>query len=262
MELLVVALVYLLVGALAGVVAGLFGVGGGLIIVPALSYVFLKFHISSMQLAVGTSLAVIVVTATSSLLAHNKYGAVQWPVFRIMAPYIVAGSLLGAYAAARLQSGHLKTVFGVVEILIALQMYYELKPKAKQQLPGRFIIAVVSSIIGFVSALAGIGGGTMTVPFLSWCNVAIHKAVATSAACGLPISIAGTLGFIFLLPSNAQLPDHSFGFVYWPAFIGIAVASSFTAPMGARLAHRLPTKKLRQFFAIFLLLIGLTMLNA
>ena len=264
MEFYLVLLAYLLVGAVAGVTAGLFGVGGGLIVVPALAYIFHQLSFTStslMQLAVGTSLAVIIVTASSSLLAHHKHGAVQWRLFVKMAPSIMLGSLLGAYVASRIASDHLKIVFGVVEILIAMQMYFEFRPEPKRVLPKLPGLLGVSSSIGFISAVVGIGGGTMMVPFLTWCNVNIHKAVATSAACGLPIAIAGTLGFIILVPAVADLPEGSIGFVYMPGFLGIAVASILAAPVGARLAHRLSTHKLRRLFAIFLLLIGLVMLT-
>ncbi|WP_455222541.1 sulfite exporter TauE/SafE family protein [Kaarinaea lacus] len=265
MEFVFIVVLYLLVGALAGVCAGLFGVGGGLIVVPALAYVFNYLNITSasiMQLAVGTSLAVIIVTSISSVLAHNKHGAVQWVLFLKMAPFIVVGSLLGAYFASRLPSDSLKLIFGAVEMLIASQMYFEFRPEPSRVLPGLAGLGTVSSGIGFISAVVGIGGGTMMVPFLTWCNVNIHKAVATSAACGMPIAIAGSLGFILLVPHAADLPERSIGFVYWPALVGIAFASMLVAPAGARLAHRLSTHKLRRIFALFLFFIGLTMLLA
>jgi uncharacterized membrane protein YfcA len=262
-ELVLIVLLYLLVGAIAGVCAGLFGVGGGLIVVPALAYVFNYLEITSasiMQLAVGTSLAVIIVTSISSVLAHHKHGAVQWTLFLKMAPFIVVGSLLGAYVAARVPSDSLKLIFGVVEMLIALQMYCEFRPQASRVLPGTVGLGTVSSSIGFISAVVGIGGGTMMVPFLTWCNVTIHKAVATSAACGMPIAIAGSLGFVLLVPTAADLPQGSIGVVYWPALLGIAFASMLAAPAGACLAHRLSTHKLRRIFALFLFFIGLLML--
>jgi uncharacterized membrane protein YfcA len=260
-----ILLLYLLVGTVAGVCAGLFGVGGGLIVVPALAYVFNYLDITSasiMQLAVGTSLAVIIVTSISSVIAHHKHGAVQWVLFAKMAPFIVVGSLLGAFVASRVPSDALKLVFGVVEMLIALQMYFEFRPEPSRVLPGVTGLGAVSSGIGFISAVVGIGGGTMMVPFLTWCNVTIHKAVATSAACGMPIAIAGSLGFILLVPAAADLPARSIGFVYWPALLGIAFASMLAAPVGARLAHRLSTHKLRRIFALFLFFIGLLMLLA
>ncbi|WP_455199852.1 sulfite exporter TauE/SafE family protein [Kaarinaea lacus] len=263
MEFLTVLPAYLLVGVIAGLSAGLFGVGGGLIVVPALAYLFNFLDITSqslMQLAVGTSLAIIIVTSIASVTAHHKHGAVQWMLFARMAPFIVVGSLLGAFIAIRVPSDSLKLVFGVVEMLIALQMYFEFNPKPTRGLPGIAGLGGVSAGIGVLSAVAGIGGGTMMVPFLTWCNVTIHKAVATSAACGMPIAIAGSIGFIVLVPAAIDVPDKAIGFVYWPALLGIAAASMLAAPMGARLAHRLSTHKLRRAFALFLFIIGLSML--
>jgi len=260
---LLILLLYLLTGAVAGLCAGLFGVGGGLIVVPALAYVFGYLNVSSasiMQLAVGTSLAVIIVTSLSSVVAHHKHGAVEWLLFARMAPFIVAGSLLGAYFATRVPSDSLKLIFGVVEIIIAVQLFYEFRPQPARALPGVAGLGAVSAGIGFISAVAGIGGGTLTVPFLTWCNIAIHRAIATSAACGLPIAVAGSVGFMLLAPATADLPEQAIGFVYWPALLGIAFASMLAAPWGARLAHRMSTDKLRRRFALFLLFIGLLML--
>jgi len=264
-EFVAILFAYLLVGVIAGLSAGLFGVGGGLIIVPALATIFTLQNVTSqslMQLAVGTSLAVIIVTSISSVTAHHKHGAVQWVLFKKMAAFIAAGSLLGAFIATRVPSESLKIVFGVVEMVIALQMYFEFRPRPTRGLPGIVGLAGVSSGIGVVSAVAGIGGGTMMVPFLTWCNVTINKAVATSAACGMPIAIAGSIGFMVLVPAAIDLPDKAIGFVYWPALLGIAAASILAAPVGARLAHRLPTHKLRRAFALFLFVIGLSMLLA
>lgn len=254
---------YLLVGLIAGLCAGLFGVGGGLIVVPALSYIFVLLDITTgslMQLAVGTSLAVIVVTSISSVLAHHRHGAVQWALFLRMAPFIAVGSLGGAFLAVRVPSTQLKIVFALVEMLIALQLFFELRPRPGRQLPGTAALGAVSGSIGLLSALVGIGGGTMMVPYLTWCNVTIHKAVATSAACGLPIALAGSVGFVLLAPPALALPRHAVGLVYWPALLGIVLASMLAAPLGAKLAHRLPTRHLRRGFAVFLLFIGLSML--
>jgi uncharacterized membrane protein YfcA len=255
--------VYLLVGAVAGLCAGLFGVGGGLIVVPALAYIFALLELTStslMQLAVGTSLAVIIVTALSSTVAHHRHGAVQWQLVGRIAPFIAAGGLAGAFIASRVPSAHLKLVFAMVEVLIALQMYFEFKPKPARTLPGTMGLGAVSGGIGLISALVGIGGGTMTVPYLTWCNVDIHKAVATSAACGLPIAVAGSLGFVWLVPHAVDLPPHTVGFIYWPALLAIAIASVAVAPLGAKLAHRLSTHHLGRIFALFLLLVGMSML--
>lgn len=254
---------YLLLGACVGVVAGLFGVGGGLIIVPALLFIFHANGISSaviMHLAIGTSLATIMITSLSSVRAHHQHGAVLWPVFIKLAPGIVAGTLLGAYIVDQLPSATLRVIFGVFELLVAAQMGFGIKAAPHRQLPGWPGMSLAGIIIGKVSAIIGIGGGTLTVPFLVWCNTGIRQAVATSAACGLPIAVAGTLGFVITGWNASALPVWSTGYIYWPAFAGIALASVFFAPLGARLAHTLPADKLKRYFAILLAFLGLRML--
>lgn len=258
-------LVYLLLGAIVGIVAGLLGVGGGLIIVPVLIMLFQSYDFSSAiitHLAVGTSLATIVLTSISSVRAHHLHGAVLWPVFWKLTPGIVLGTLLGALLASLISSTALKNFFGVFELAVALQMGLELRPNASRLLPGRMMMSLAGSVIGVFSALVGIGGGSLTVPFLVWCNVTAQRAVATSSACGLPIAIAGSLGFMLTGWQNPQLPSSSSGFVYWPAFMGIILTSILTAPLGARLAHRLPARSLKRVFAIFLAILGIRMLLA
>ncbi len=258
-------IIYLLLGAFVGVVAGLLGVGGGLIIVPVLIILFQHYDFSSgiiTHLAVGTSLATIMLTSISSVRAHHMHGAVLWPVFWQLTPGIIIGTLAGALLASVISSVSLKTFFGFFELAVALQMALELRPNASRVLPGRIGMSLAGSIIGAVSALVGIGGGTLTVPFLVWCNVTMQKAVATSSACGLPIAIAGAVGFMLTGWQNPQLPDASTGFVYWPAFFGIILTSMMTAPLGARLAHRLPSRTLKKVFAVFLAILGIRMLLA
>ena len=257
--------VYLLLGAFVGVVAGLLGVGGGLIIVPVLILLFQQYGFSAgiiTHLAVGTSLATIMLTSISSVRAHHAHGAVQWPVFLQLTPGIVIGTLAGALLASVISSASLKTFFGFFELAVALQMALELRPSAARSLPRLPGMSLAGSVIGAVSALVGIGGGTLTVPFLVWCNISMQKAVATSSACGLPIAVAGAVGFVLTGWQNPQLPAGSTGFVYWPAFFGIILTSMLTAPLGARLAHRLPSRTLKKVFAVFLAILGLRMLLA
>ena len=257
--------VYLLLGAFVGVVAGLLGVGGGLIIVPVLILLFQQFGFSAdimTHLAVGTSLATIMLTSISSVRAHHAHGAVQWPVFLQLTPGIVIGTLAGALLASVISSVSLKTFFGFFELAVALQMALELRPNAARALPNWPGMSLAGSVIGAISALVGIGGGTLTVPFLVWCNVSMQKAVATSSACGLPIAVAGAVGFMLTGWQNPQLPAGSTGFVYWPAFFGIIFTSMLTAPLGARLAHRLPSRTLKKVFAVFLAILGIRMLLA
>jgi len=250
-------------GAFAGLVAGLLGVGGGLIIVPVLVFIFTGQGIANhliVHLAVGTSLATIVFTSISSVRAHHQHGAVIWPVFWQLTPGIVIGAWLGALFADVLASDQLRRFFGVFELLVAIQMTFNVKPRPHRQLPRRTGMLAAGGVIGSISAIVGIGGGTMTVPFLVWCNVAMRKAVATSSACGLPIAIAGATGFIVTGWNAVDLPVYSSGYVYWPAFIGIVIASVLSAPLGARLAHRLPAAQLKRIFAVLLYILGLRML--
>ena len=254
--------IYLLLGAFAGTIAGLLGVGGGLIIVPVLVYVFTRQQLDPevmVHVAVGTSLATIVFTALSSVRAHHKRGAVHWDVFWKITPGIVLGALMGSLLAKWMPAHVLRRFFAIFEWLVAAQLLVGLRPKPGRKMP-RFVgMAGVGGLIGCVSAIVGIGGGTLTVPFLVWSNLRMQEAVATSSACALPIAIAGAAGFVLTGWGSPQLPPTSLGYVYLPAFLGIVLASVLFAPVGAWLAHRLPATTLRQFFAIFLVLLGIYM---
>ena len=254
---------YLMLGAFAGTVAGLLGVGGGLIIVPVLIILFSQFHFPAefvVHIAVGTSLASIVMTSLSSTWAHHQHAAVLWPVAWRLAPGIVVGAFIGAAIADVMKAGSLRTFFGLFELLVAIQMMLNVKPAAHRQLPGNLGISTAGSAIGIISAIVGIGGGTLTVPFLVWCNTGMRKAVATSAACGLPIAIAGSSAYILTGLNEVNLPDATIGYIYLPAFAGIVVTSMLFAPIGAKLAHRLPVVTLKKIFAVLLLVLGLRML--
>jgi len=256
-------LIYLLVGSGAGLIAGLFGVGGGLVIVPVLATLFAARGFDAtilMHLAIGTSLATIVLTSLSSIWAHHRRGAVRWPLVWQLLPGIVIGTALGALLANQLATAMLRSLFALFELLVALQMALAIRPDAQRQLPPLPGMVAAGSVIGGVSALMGIGGGTLTVPFLLWCRVVAQQAVATAAACGLPIAVAGTLSYVVVGWGKAALPAWSSGYLYWPALAGIAAASVLTAPIGARLAHHLDPQQLRRLFALFLALLGLYML--
>lgn len=255
---------YLLLGAVAGVLAGLLGVGGGLVIVPVLVALWKMDGLTAahiMQLAVGTSLATIVFTSISSVRAHHRKGAVLWPAFWRLAPGVVIGAWLSAAVAVHLPGAALKDVFGVFELLVALQMGFGVRASAHRDLPGRWGMGLAGAVIGAVSSIIGIGGGTMTVPFLSWCSVSMQRAIGTSAACGLPIAVGGTLGYIAMGWGADGLPAWSAGYVYLPALLGISAASIVFAPLGAALAHRMSTQLLRRIFAGFLALLGVWMLS-
>ena len=253
---------YLVLGLFAGFVAGLFGVGGGLIIVPVLTFIFAAHHFSEqyvMHLALGTALASIIFTSISSLRAHHAHAAVNWKVWREITPGIVIGTLLGSVLAAYLSADFLKAFFVVFVFYVGTQMLLDIKPKPARALPGLFGMFVTGNIIGAVSSLVGIGGGTLSVPFMTWCNIKLHQAIGTSAAIGLPIAVAGAVGYIANGLAVTELPQYSLGFVYLPALAAIVAASVLTAPVGAKLAHRLPVKKLKKLFALLLYTLGVRM---
>ena len=256
-------LAYAGLGALAGTVAGLLGVGGGIIVVPGLAFLIATDGVPAdrlMQVAVGTSLATIVATSLSSIRAHHRRGAVRWSVVARLTPGIVAGAALGAAIADWLPTRGLAVVFGVFLVLVALRLALPGQPVPHRQLPGAAGLAAWGGGIGTLSALLGIGGGTMTVPLLTWCNVPLREAVGTSAAGGLPIAVAGAAGFAVAGWTTPGLPPGATGYVYWPAFLALAPATVLFAPLGARLAHTVPIGLLRRVFALFVVVVGIRML--
>ncbi|OMH39000.1 sulfite exporter TauE/SafE family protein [Motiliproteus sp. MSK22-1] len=256
---------YLLLGACAGLIAGLFGLGGGIIIVPVLVFSFEAQGMAPEVLthvAVGTSLATIIVTSISSIRTHHKKEGVLWPVFWPLAAGICLGAIAGAKTAGSLSGASLQMAIGCFAIVIAVQMALGLKPKPTRTVPGRPSLGVVGGIIGWGSALFGIGGGSLTVPYLSWNNVNMQKAVGTAAACGLPIAVMGALTNIQEGWGHPKLMDWSLGYVYLPAFCGIVLTSAVFARFGALLAHRLPADILKRVFALLLFVVGVRFLLA
>jgi len=257
-------LTLLVMGGLAGLMAGLLGIGGGALIVPVLVIVFEGQGVNPniiMQLALGTSLATIVFTAISSASAHYRRGTLDIAIFRRIAPAIVVGTLLGAAIADHLASRTLQWMFVVFMFGIAAQFSRgTTATTAHTTLPGLFGMNLAGTIIGIASSLFGIGGGSLSVPFMTWCSVPVKRAIGTSAAIGLPIAVGGAIGYIIAGWNEPNLPPWSFGYVVLPAFAGIVVASTAAAPLGARLAHRLSEKVLRRIFALFVALLGLRML--
>jgi uncharacterized membrane protein YfcA len=254
---------YLLMGLISGFIAGLLGVGGGLVLVPILVWLFTlqgfdNQHI--MLMALGTSLAVISFTAIASVRAHHAHGAVNWDTVRRISPGIIFGTLFGAWLASQLSPVFLHYFFVAFLFYAATQMLLNFKPNAHRELPKIIGINLAGGIIGIVSSWVGIGGGTLSVPFMLWCNVKLHSAIATSAAIGFPIAVAGTLGYLITGWSTPNLPTYSAGYLYLPAFAAIASTSIFTAPIGAKLAHRLPVATLKRIFAILLYALGIKML--
>lgn len=256
-------LYYLLLGAITGVLAGMLGIGGGLVVVPVLALLFARAGVDAavlMHLAIGSSLATIVVTSLSSAYAHHRHRAVLWPVFARLAPGIILGAGLGSALAGLFSARVLRDIVAGFEFLAAAQLALGFGPAPHRSLPGTLGTGVAGVVIGSVSTIIGISGGSLTVPFLVWANVDIRRAVGTSAACGLPIALAGTLGYIVAGWGAAALPPGSSGYIYWPAVAGVAVGTLLFAPLGARLTHALPTAVLRRTFAVFLAGLGVYML--
>ncbi len=254
---------YAATGVVAGLLAGLMGVGGGLVIVPSL---LLAFALQGLEprylahLAVGTSLAAIVPISLSSLWAHHRRGAVEWSLVGLLAPGLMLGAWCGAWLADQMSTFWLKRLFGGFLLLVALQMVSGFQPPPGGRSLGRWLFSVAGWLIGSVSGLVGIGGGTMTVPFLAWQGRPLPRAVATSAACGLPIALAGAAGFIFF---GAGVPvSGAAGYVHWPAMAVIALFAVALAPVGAKWAHTLPVGLLRRLFAVVLAIVGLRLLLA
>lgn len=254
---------YFILGAFAGLLAGLLGIGGGLIIVPILTFMFTAQgypHDFIVHMALGTSLSSILFTSVSSVLAHHKRQAVLWPIVFRITPGIIAGTFFGTYVAAWLSTNVLKGFFSVFLYYVSVQMLLGIKPKPSRSIPKTPGMFAAGGTIGIFSSLAGIGGGTLSVPFLSWSNIAMHRAIGTSAAIGFPIAIAGTTGYILNGLKVTGLPDHTLGFVHLVALGSIVAASILTAPLGARLAHAMPVDKLKKIFACLLFVLATRML--
>lgn len=249
----------LVLGACTGFLAGLLGIGGGMLLVPFMT-VLLSLKAMPAQyvlkMAIATSLATICFTSLSSLRAHHRHGAVRWRIVALLAPGLVIGSLLGAQIANAMPARALALLFALFIVISAMRMFSKREPEPTRQLPGTAGMLGAGASIGLLAALVGAGGAFVSVPFMTWCNVKIHQAVATSAALGLPIALAGTAGYIWAGWSLAGMPAGTIGFIYVPALVAIAAASVLTAPLGARTAHRLDMRQLRRAFAGLLYALG------
>ncbi len=246
-------------GLLIGYFAGLLGIGGGMLMVPFMVFVLSSQGVGDavlVKVAVATSLATICFTSLSSVWAHHQKGAVLWPVALVLAPGILIGSLAGANLAVALPAKALTVFFAVFVTFSATQMLLNKKPKPGRSLPGAIGMFGVGSVIGVLSSMVGAGGAFVSVPFMTWCNVSIHKAVATSAALGFPIALAGSLGYVLAGLGRPDLPAGALGYVYVPGLISIALGSMLTAPLGARAAHRMDIAPLKKIFALFLYLMA------
>ncbi len=260
---LVSILGFVLLGSFTGFAAGLLGVGGGMLTVP-----FVTMMLSSsafppelvVHAAIATSLSTILFTSLSSVRAHHRRGAVMWPVVKLLAPGILIGSWVGPWIGSYIPSGSLALFFALFVGFSATQMLRDKKPLATRELPPPPGMLGVGLVTGTLSGLVGAGGGFISVPFMTWCNVRIHNAVATSAALGFPIALAGTLSNIWFGMKEPALPVGSLGFIYLPALLPIALASVITAPFGAKAAHALPVARLKKIFALVLYALAAYML--
>jgi len=247
-----------------GFLAGLLGIGGGMLMVPFITIIMGQRGVPAdlaVKMAIATSMATIIFTSVSSVRAHHKRGAVRWDIVQRLAPGIVIGSLAGSLGVFALLKGTALAIFFALFVgFSATQMFLDKKPAPTRQMPGTGGQLAAGGVIGFISGLVGAGGGFISVPFMTWCNVAIHNAVATSAALGFPIAVANVLGYVISGHSVEGLPAGSFGYIWLPALVVIAACSVFTAPLGAKAAHSLPVKKLKRVFASILYLLAAYML--
>lgn len=255
---------YLALGAVAGFFAGLLGVGGGAIMVPVLALMFAAQGMPAehvMHLALGTSMAAIIFTSLSSLFAHHRHGAVIWPIVKVITPGVVIGTFAGAQLASFMATRPLAIFFALFMSYVAFQMLANIKPKPSRQLPGVLGMYAVGSGIGAISALVAIGGGSLSVPFMTWCNIKMHHAIGTSAAIGLPIAVAGAAGYLLSGLRVADLPPGSLGYIYLQALAACVAMSMLTAPLGAKAAHSLPVGTLKKIFAGVILLLVAKMVH-
>jgi len=253
---------YLAIGATVGFLAGLLGIGGGMVMVPMLAFVFTTKGFPPehlMHLSLATSMATILFTSVASVGAHHRHGAVDWAVAKSMAPGIVAGALLCAIGVGYVPTRPLAIFFSCFMFYAALQMFFEVKPKPSRQLPGPGGLFAAGAVIGGFASVLAAGGAFLSIPFLARCNVPLKRAIGTAAANGFPIAVAGTVGYVIQGSRASGLPEWSLGYVYLPALAFVVAASMPLAPLGARLAHRLPVKPLRILYALMMLALGLRM---
>lgn len=254
---------FLTLGLAAGMLAGMLGIGGGVVVVPALILLFQHQGLPAEvipHLAIGTSLAAIVFTSLSAIRAQHKRRAIDWSVVRLLAPATLLGGFASGYLAGFIPAGILKAAFSVFLLLVGTQFLLDWKPAAHWRLPGRAGLWGAGLGIGSLSALLGIGGGNITVPFLHACNLELKRAIAISTALGFPIALFGAVGFVLSGWGHAALPPGSFGYVFLPALAAIAATAILAAPLGVRLAHNLPVKNLKRIFGVLVLAISLRML--
>lgn len=251
-----IALALCALGCCTGFLAGLLGIGGGMVITPFLTMLLPLTGVPFEHLvhtAIATSLATILFTSLSSVRAHHKKGAVLWDAVAAFAPGILVGALIGAQIAGSLPTLWIGLIFVLFVGFSAVKMFFNAKPNPSRELPGFTGMFSAGGVIGVISSLVGAGGGFISVPFMVWCNVKMHHAVGTSSALGFPIAFAGTLGYIISGWNAVGLPAYSLGYIYLPALVCVAAGSVLTAPLGAKVAHSIDTKPLKRIFACMLL---------
>ncbi len=250
-------------GSLVGFLAGLLGIGGGLIIVPALVYLLPLVGVSHevvMPMALGTSLGAIVITSTVAALAHHRQKNIPWQLARQLMVLVALGALIGAFIANALSSEALTVFFSFVVMLLAVYMLLSIKASKERSLPAIYVLQALSFTTGIISSLMGIAGGAILVPSLSFFGVPVRHAIGIATACGVMVSLFGSIGYIITGFSLPNLPEWSLGYLYFPALLGIVLSSSIFAPIGVKYASKLPIKTLKKFFAVFLIVVAIKMI--
>ena len=252
-----------LLGTVVGFLAGLLGIGGGLIIVPALVYILPLFNVTHeyvMPMALATSLATIVITSSSAALVHRKNSNIPWPLAKILTFTIAIGALSGAYIAHRLSSDNLKIIFSIAVIVLALYMLRSIQKPKKRNLPNKKILQFLGLFTGILASLMGISGGAVLIPALTYFGVQLRYTIGVATVCGMVVAFFGSIGYIITGLHQQNLPPWSFGYIYLPALLGLISSSSLLARYGVHVAKKLPVKTLKKFFAFFLIIVAIKMM--
>lgn len=256
--------IFALTGAFAGFMAGVLGIGGGMIVVPALAFIFHHSQIIpdalEMHVAAGSSLAIMIFTAQASVRAHRKTGEILWPIYHRLWPGILFGTISGAIIADLLPTDWLKIIFGIFLLIIAFKMLANIHVDHPHHVPSIWVDRLISYLIGFKSGLLGIGGGALIVPYLNYCGVNTYKIPAVSSLCTLTVAMIGTIAFIVTGSNEVGLPEFCSGYVYWPAVIWVAIPSMLFAPIGAQITYALPVQQLKYGFTAILFIAALDLI--